>query len=427
MLHGTRKVSKFVPEEVINSLPNNVITNIMDRLPIQDAVRTSILSRNWRSKWTLLSQLVFGTDFFKYIVEKGDKHLNGRIISRLILHLKGPITKFVLYTDKQRYSVFGVEDITYWIVFLSENGIEEFTLVNMEGEPLTGPPLLLPTLFFRCVELKHLQLHNCCLCLMPRFCCFPNLLSLELTHVLSDSYTCGLLLTRCPLLETLKLIRNQPGEIKLAEIAKLVNLKELHMTLCDLDNGELMTSSAIYHVLGFFPKLQVLTLDFINCKLLTDVEKRVPSVFTCLGTLTLSGVDFRSYTMVSCAIDLICDSPNLEDLMIVSEYNDEVPPPALCSSEVDFRRMEQLQLKSVIFVCSGVLKNEECLIKSLLSCSPLLKKMRIGHYSSEVVGEENVKLIFARKLLNLHRASPIAEIKLTFSKSSVGAVVLSVE
>ncbi|PWA73843.1 F-box domain, Leucine-rich repeat domain, L domain-like protein [Artemisia annua] len=84
---------------------------------------------------------------------------------------------------------------------------------------------------------------------------------------------------------------------------------------------------------------------------MADAEKRVPSVFPRLGTLTLSGVDFRSTTMVSRAIDLICDSPNLEDLMIVSEYNDEVPPPALCSSEVDFKRMEQLQLqlKNVIF------------------------------------------------------------------------------
>ncbi|MFS7949310.1 putative F-box domain, leucine-rich repeat domain superfamily, F-box-like domain superfamily [Helianthus anomalus] len=50
-------------------MPDNVVTNILDRLPLQDAVRTSILSRNWRFKWTTISQIVFDKNFFEYLLK----------------------------------------------------------------------------------------------------------------------------------------------------------------------------------------------------------------------------------------------------------------------------------------------------------------------------------------------------------------------
>ncbi|PWA56668.1 F-box domain, Leucine-rich repeat domain, L domain-like protein [Artemisia annua] len=118
--------------------------------------------------------------------------------------------------------------------------------------------------------------------------------------------------------------------------------------------------------------------------------------------------------MVSCAIELICGSPNLETLYIRAKHDYEVPPPALGSSDVDFSKMVQLLLQSVMLVGISGLKNEECLIKSLLSGSPLLEKMEILARLFQHVGVDNGKLIFATKLLELHRASPVAEIKLKF-------------
>lgn len=55
---------KASPEEdVISSMPDIVINKILDRLPIQEAVRTCILSKDWRYKWKILSQLVFDKEF----------------------------------------------------------------------------------------------------------------------------------------------------------------------------------------------------------------------------------------------------------------------------------------------------------------------------------------------------------------------------
>ncbi|GKD69279.1 hypothetical protein Tco_1323369, partial [Tanacetum coccineum] len=55
--------------------------------------------------------------------------------------------------------------------------------------------------------------------------------------------------------------------------------------------------------------------------------------------------------------------------------------------------------------------NDLCLIKSLLAGSPLLQKMVICARPSEMFGGESG---FTTKLLKLHRASPIAEIDITW-------------
>ena len=56
-VNGTNKASKYVPEEFISSMQDNVMSNILDRLPVEDVVRTSIFSKDWRLKWTLLTQI----------------------------------------------------------------------------------------------------------------------------------------------------------------------------------------------------------------------------------------------------------------------------------------------------------------------------------------------------------------------------------
>ncbi|GKC77051.1 F-box domain containing protein [Tanacetum coccineum] len=274
----------------------------------------------------MLTRLVFDWDFFEYLEGKGEGKCYGRIISRILLNLKGAITKFdLLIPYKSKDNALDVQDINNWVMFLSRKGIKELTIKNMDETPVN-----LHTRVFSFLKLKRLKLYDCCLCSMSSFRGFPNLLSL------------------------------------------------------DLD------------------------------KLLAVAEKRVPTTIPCLKSLNLHGIDFSSDIMVSCAVELICRSPNLETLWIRAKHDYEVPQPALCSSDVDFSKMGQLQLQSVMLVCIGCLKNEECLIKSLLSGSPSLRKMVIYADLFQHVGVDNGKLMFATKLLELHRASPVAEIKLKF-------------
>ncbi|GKD48243.1 hypothetical protein Tco_1277219 [Tanacetum coccineum] len=90
-------------------------------------------------------------------------------------------------------------------------------------------------------------------------------------------------------------------------------------------------------------------------------------------------------------------------------YEDDVPAVAVSSLEVDFSRMGQLQLREVEFHFVTCIKNEVCLMKSLLACSPLLNKMLINPKLPKVFGGDDGKRKFVKELM-LHRASPIAEI-----------------
>nr|XP_043623194.1 uncharacterized protein LOC122594976 [Erigeron canadensis] len=118
-------------------------------------------------------------------------------------------------------------------------------------------------------------------------------------------------------------------------------------------------------------------------------------------------MDFSSDPMLSCAFGILFGCTNLQTLRIRAIYKNDVPPPAIFSREVDCSTMRQLQLQNVKLEAIKGLDNEVCLIKYMLACSPVLKSLVVVCNSS--IGS-NEKDMFARKLLKLHRASPIAEI-----------------
>ncbi|KAK9078029.1 hypothetical protein SSX86_002086 [Deinandra increscens subsp. villosa] len=396
LIQGTHKASKFEPQDFISNMPENVVTNIMDRLPLQDAVRTSKLSRNWRLKWTMLSQLVFDMNFLNYLLVREDRHNIGSIISRLLLHIKGSITKFVLYINYPA----SLEDISHWVLFLSRKGIEDLTLRKE-----FRPQLKLPTHLFSCLELKHLKLVNCCFEPLTSFHGFPNLLSLELDNVQFESERFGEL---CPALESLKVaspFRN--SKVKPAEIGKHANLKTLSLFLCNLEN---IGSNSIFELVGFLPKLQELHLDFMSCEPTEGDAKRSPlTTFPCIKTLKLSTVDLGNRVMLSYAFEMIRSFSNLQTLEITASERVTVPTPGICFSEVDYNTTGSLQLCSVVFRDLKGSVNEVCLITYLLTCSPVLKKLVIEFRSHLKPGEQ---LLFAGKLLKLQRAYPAVDIDL---------------
>ncbi|PWA81099.1 F-box domain, FBD domain, Leucine-rich repeat domain, L domain-like protein [Artemisia annua] len=176
---------------------------------------------------------------------------------------------------------------------------------------------------------------------------------------------------------------------------------------------EMITSFRIFELIGCFSKLQELNLNFWICKLSADTEASVPATLPSVKTLRLYEIDFSNEIMVSCVIDLICACSNLETLLIKATYEDDVLASASSSSQVDFSRIREMQLRKVVFGSVRGSENEVCLMKSLLDCSPLLEKMDISGKSLEVLGGDHGTL-FATKLLKLRRASRVAVINLDF-------------
>ncbi|GJY37751.1 F-box/FBD/LRR-repeat protein-like protein [Tanacetum coccineum] len=394
VVDGTPNSYQYTPkEDIISSMPDDVINNILERLPIYEALRTGILSREWRYKWMMLTQLVFDAPFYKCL--RGYRYC-GKIISRLLLHLKGPITKFVLEIQKGCYPEIDEEDINNWLLFLSRKGLKQLTLINHEDHSFR-----LTSHIFSCLELSHLELYKFQLDPVSNLRGFPNLSSFNFALPPFDqTYNFGKFLTQCPNLESLDFFSHFYN-INETDLAKLVNLRKLYWLVGNLHNRKMITSTQIFIGIGSLTKLSDLCVNFMNCKVLEDARRSVPTTLACLKKLKVLGIDLCSRPMVSLVVELICASPNLHylEIMTTCEHG-------------SYSRIKQLQLQKVKLYRVKGSKSEECLIKSLLACSPLLKKMSITVDTPEVFGD------FTTNLLKLHRAFPRAKLKLVHDPRS---------
>nr|XP_043626621.1 F-box/FBD/LRR-repeat protein At1g13570-like [Erigeron canadensis] len=388
-------------DDVISSMPENVIANIMDCLPLKDAVATSILSPGWRFKWTLVTKLILDAA----VIDSFPGDFNKSDISRLLLHLK-QVTNFVLTITSD--IKLDDADMYHWVMLLSRiRGFKELTLINF-----CETPLKLPSYLFSCLDLKHLELYHCVLSPSPYFRGFPKLLILGLHDVTIPDHTYGEFIAQCPLLETLQIWNNNPvGEVKLVEIAKLKNLKVLRLSLCLLQDMTMVRLSTVFQHLSLLPKLQELYLRFENCEFLPEdvAQTAVFSAFPFLKSLRLYHMDFSSVSMLSCAFGMIFGCTNLQNLDIRAMYKNDVPLPTIFPSEVDCSTIGKLQLQNVKLVGIKGLENEVYLINYILACSPMLKSITIL-LDKSIRNNVNEKHKLANKLLKLRRTSPIAEV-----------------
>ncbi|XP_059290381.1 F-box/FBD/LRR-repeat protein At1g13570-like [Lycium ferocissimum] len=173
----------------ISSLPCDVLEKILGCLPLHYAVRTSVLSREWRYKWAVRSELMFDDN-----VDKG-LFLKTIIYQVLLLH-QGPLRKFSLPVPK--YVLF--PDIDNWIMFLSKKNVQEFSLRFCYSEDF-----LLPSHLFKFHDLRHLELLSCKFRPAPNFKAFSRLVTLDFRFVTFEPTSFQTLLSSSPLLERVKL------------------------------------------------------------------------------------------------------------------------------------------------------------------------------------------------------------------------------
>ncbi|KAK6158601.1 hypothetical protein DH2020_005915 [Rehmannia glutinosa] len=157
--------------DFITNLPNNIIDNILGCLPLRDVVRTSILSREWRYKWTSCPDIVF--DFWFDQMFLGGHKLEPLIYQILKLH-KGPLLKFALQVPDLKSN----PDIDQWVRLLPNNTLQDLTLHVSRGETHN-----LTSHLFTFQHFRNLKLYNCVFDPIPGFKGFNKLVNLELQRV----------------------------------------------------------------------------------------------------------------------------------------------------------------------------------------------------------------------------------------------------
>lgn len=212
------EMEKDSGHDLISDLPDSIIETILTKLPIKDAVRTSILSTRWRYRWASMTNLVFDD---RGVVDC--EEIMHFILKFLFLH-DGPIHKFCV----QSSYLHGSAEIDQWLLFLSRREVKELIIELGEDEWFRAHSSL-----FSFKNLTRLELVHCELSPPPDFKGFMWLKHIDFQHVVFPQDDYDVLIERCPLLETLTLTSYDSIELTInAPNLKYLTVDGEFMELC---------------------------------------------------------------------------------------------------------------------------------------------------------------------------------------------------
>ncbi|XP_070043711.1 F-box/FBD/LRR-repeat protein At1g13570-like [Nicotiana tomentosiformis] len=419
--------SETLPLDVLSYLPENILDNILVCLPLRDAVRTSILSKEWRCNWCRLPVLTLDQAFWE--TTNNSIPLAIRFIDiiydLLTLHV-GPITQFTLSSIADLGNYPKIDKL---VSFLSRNGIQHLALQFPKDNPYK-----LPSSFFTCSQMTHLRLHNCSIHPPHAFRGFNELVSLELYDITFSSELLDILISRCPLLEKLVLqissilnhiqidapnlrsfdFNGSINDISLKKAPLLVKLSLFNAGVPSGEAGQLDLAKYFES----FPALEHLYLNYLSVRFLAagsgDIPAKLSSPLHCLKHLCLTNICLDELAELSYALCLIRSSPYLQDIQMKVGYValdkviDPVPGDVVNDIPASFSDVTLNHLRVVNLEGITGTKPEIELIKLLLAKSPMLVKMLIQPNKGKVFAETRLKVL--AEITKFPRASSKAEV-----------------
>ncbi|KAK1374529.1 hypothetical protein POM88_030722 [Heracleum sosnowskyi] len=373
----------------ISNLPTDLIYLILERLPVHDVARTSVLSKIWASIWGMHPRLKFDDTFFSQLVSrkvsKKDNQTQlsevSRTISSILLAHSGPILKFILYIPRDLSSLHQCLDMTLWIKYISNNGVRKLKIIYESPSVLYKMPCYL----FSCLELTNLKLTNCILQPPLNFGGFCNLISVKLEYVIitadlsfGTQLACG----------------------------------EYEFPLDSIQKVENRVAKKIEDIFDKMPRIRSLDLSGSFLKSLepgaAGTKRRITTMEN-LEEMLLLGVEFHDLVQIQYVLLLIKSSPKLQFLNINLEHEVrssdgmDLLDPMVLSEHMILDRLEMLTIHDMIGS-----RVEFQFIKLLLASSPLLKL--IEHKMHRTVDDPTIKLRISQEVLQIPRASKAARI-----------------
>ncbi|XP_023731543.1 F-box/FBD/LRR-repeat protein At1g13570 [Lactuca sativa] len=411
-------------EDRISNLPEHLIDSILERVPLEEAVRTSILSKNWRYRWTTMKELVFDQQFSKKFAKNGAFGHNGfiRIVNKVLFFHKGPILKFHVHVPNMFLDNF--EEVDQWVLFLSRNGVNELLLNNSNRRSE------LPSYLFCCLELTKLELHKCCFKPPLEFEGFLNLEKLRLEDIDFGARLCGTKfnLPQLKKLSLLKCTNVYNFNIKATRLQELI-VYACHdaMLLRLLDSPCLLLVSIAFEkpiedfvrveemnlatMLSNLSKVEYFYINsyFLKFLIAEKIPKLLPGAISSLKHLWLLDIQLGDLNQLHAVLCFLRNSPNLEKLFVrhfdmdprvdVGPASDHLESPNCLDSTLD-------QLKIVEMTCLKGSKPELLFIKLLLAHSPSLQKFTIKPSRASDVQK---RYDIAKEVMQFPRASTKAK------------------
>ncbi|KAJ0445103.1 putative F-box domain, FBD domain, leucine-rich repeat domain superfamily [Helianthus annuus] len=373
--------------DIISSLPLNIIEYILTRMPLRDALRTSVLSKKWRYTWRGMPKLVFTDD----MVTMSSNHLCRElkkyklvyaIFHVLMLH-NGPET---LVFDCSVGKLHLESDIALIISYLARRTKVKKLFFGSDDRSYK-----LPVSFFSLQGLECVHLYDCILEPPLTFNGFSSLTIFRIWDVDVSAQKLQQFLSKCPQLVNLRLAGCQKG--------------------IDFVAGE--NKFTFGDLLQCVPLIQTLNISKYYMKYLCagGMPHKLPTSLAHLKDLFLD-VCLVEQNEISSALCIIRSSPVLQKIKFLMSDNEKLPVQQTPSNFLDPEDYPDLKLDYLVTLEIANFSNlplEMKFVKLIMAKSPLLKNVKIK-LNDNVSVDEEMKMLKDMLRLPILRASPCAEL-----------------
>ncbi|KAF7026348.1 hypothetical protein CFC21_038460 [Triticum aestivum] len=317
--------TSVVSSDRLSSLPPEIKGDILTRLNVEEAVRTSTLSTTWRDAWTNMPKIFLPDGNFartKFVT----------LVDMVLSLHKGTVEKFDISGSKTYHNEFG-----RWMLMLSRRSPRSIIM-----ELKSGPGYRIPSCLFSIGDLEILHLQNCIISLPQVFQGFKRLTRLNLKNFLSTDTEIQNLVSFCRILSFLELasfeginhLTVQAPKLKLLYVVgdvEDINLDapNLEMAALFLDHKAiahhsdpivLHKESYVKQLLGSLSDIKTLAISDSLLRYLSKgcILTKLPAVFAHLEDIYLA-ICFGDQRQFLAACSLFQNAPNLKKLDLWSQ------------------------------------------------------------------------------------------------------------
>ncbi|KAH7845151.1 hypothetical protein Vadar_026508 [Vaccinium darrowii] len=287
--------------DIISSLPVNVLHHILSFLSTKDAIRTSILSTKWEYLWTSIANIDLKEERYPSRKKEGWSFLD--FVDRvLLLHDASDIKSLSI----ESCELVNSAHVSSWVSTSKRHNIEELNLcLPSEAQ------IVLPCCLFTCQSLVVLKLWMNGALEVPSLIQFSNLKTLKLSELtFSDDNSTQHLFSSCPVLQEVALVNCRWENLKTIAIC-IPTLKRLTIENC------YMESPADFH--GCVTKISAANLIHLHCTCSLMVDFRIYDLSSLVDASLLFNENMPEQVIISRALRLLTAICNIRKLRTTTD------------------------------------------------------------------------------------------------------------